>query len=196
MHFSPLFLATGFALLSTCVSALTSPPSTSSPIAQSRLEARSSVSKTCHPASSDFLYQIHADGVSKLGFFAKGSYIRLATNLHAPGFEDSDEIAWNLIHQTGKTFKIQTPDGKKCATSRGKNDKVGLASCKSSKTNFEISCVSCGKTSCGDPYANKCTIRSIDRIAKGQCLSRVGKLIKTEKCNSKDKKQLWGFNLA
>ncbi|GAA5870645.1 hypothetical protein JCM16303_001544 [Sporobolomyces ruberrimus] len=189
MHLSHL-LATGFALVSSFPFV-----SATSQLGPSRLESRASPSKTCSPATSEYLYHIHADGISKLGFMGHYSYIRLATNLYAPGFEESDQLVWNLAENSDGTFKIQTSDGAKCAHTRGKNRKVGLASCKDSvESSFQIDCTSCGTTSCGDPFANKCSIRS--RKEKGQCLSRIGKLIMTRECDEKDKRQRWGFHLA
>ncbi|GAA5959073.1 hypothetical protein JCM3765_006332 [Sporobolomyces pararoseus] len=195
MHF-PFLLATGLAFLS---SSLSVSASTSSP---SRLfETRSP--KTCAPVTSEYLYQITADGVSKFGFLNHYSYIRLvsseivfsfATNIHAKGWEESDQLAWNLVKQDHDNFQIQSADGSKCASVRGKDQKVGLAACDTSASIFEITCSSCGTSSCGDPFANKCTIRS--RKEEGQCLARVGKLIMTKKCDEKDKTQKWGFNLA
>ncbi|GAA5985667.1 hypothetical protein JCM5350_004130 [Sporobolomyces pararoseus] len=186
---SSFLLATGLAFLSSFLSISVS-ASTSSP---SRLLDTRSL-KTCAPVSSEYLYQITADGVTKFGFMNHYSYIRLATNIHAKGWEESDQLAWNLVKKDHEDFQIQSADGSKCASIRGKDRKVGLASCDSSASIFEISCSSCGTTSCGDPFANKCMIRSSKE--KGQCLTRVGKLIMTKKCNDKDKTQKWGFNLA
>ncbi|GAA5895101.1 uncharacterized protein JCM6883_002319 [Sporobolomyces salmoneus] len=186
MHFR-FSLATGLAFLLSSLSLVSASPSR-------LLEPRSS--KTCAPTTSEYLYQVHADGVSKLGFMGHYSYIRLATNLFAPGFEESDQLVWNLVESSSadSVFQIQTADGAKCASTRGNDQKVGVATCDTSESSFEISCTSCGTTSCGDPFANNCSIRSTTEL--DQCLSRIGKLIMTQRCNDKDKKQKWGFNLA
>ncbi|GAA5843830.1 hypothetical protein JCM5353_002519 [Sporobolomyces roseus] len=196
MHFlSSLLYATGFACLF-FLSTVSASPSSSSP---SRLASRST-SKTCSPKTSEYLYNVHADGLTKFGFMGHYSYIRLATNLQAPAFKDSDQLVWNLaqVGNESNLHQIQIANGSKCATIRGKDRKVGLSTCSSSSaTTFEIDCASCGETSCGDPYANQCMILTTDSSnAKDQCLSRVGKLIMTKDCDEKDKTQKWGFNLA
>ncbi|GAA6062316.1 hypothetical protein JCM10212_006868 [Sporobolomyces blumeae] len=207
LSFPSLVLATGFATLSHA--------SRSSPFA--RLDARSTAStstvatSSCVPETSEYLYSVTADGLSKFGFMAHYSYIRLATDIYAPGFADDDDLVWNLVKGSDDhLFKLQTPDGGKCAVVRGPDRKVGLSDCSSPAAELEIACQSCGKTSCGDPYASKCTIKSTsissttndgDRGDRGgatneQCLTRDHKLIMTRDCDERDKKQKWTFALA
>ena len=75
MHFlSSLLCATGFATL-----LLFSPISASSSSSPSRLFTRST-SKICSPQTSEYLYNVHADGVTKFGFMGHYSYIRLVSS--------------------------------------------------------------------------------------------------------------------
>ncbi|BGP05572.1 hypothetical protein OF846_000690 [Rhodotorula toruloides] len=149
--------------------------------------------KTCSPPKSDYLWNVLANKNHNIGFqTSSATHVRLATRV-TDKVNTHENLLWNVVPASKGVHHIETTTGK-CLTSHGKNAAVTLGSCSSPSTAWEISCTKCGKTACGDEYADECVVKS--KTHKGQCVARVNGGLRELPCDNKSKIQLWDFTLA
>ncbi|BGO97325.1 Secreted protein [Rhodotorula toruloides] len=149
--------------------------------------------KTCSPPKSDYLWNVLAYKNHNIGFqTSSASHVRLATRVTGK-VNTHENLLWNVVPASKGVHHIETTTGK-CLISHGKKSAVTLGSCKSPSADWEISCTKCGKTACGDEFADECVVKS--RTHKGQCVARVNGGLRELPCDAKSKVQLWDFTLA
>ncbi|BGP29616.1 hypothetical protein JCM10296v2_001355 [Rhodotorula toruloides] len=149
--------------------------------------------KTCSPPKSDYLWNVLAYKNHNIGFqTSSATRVRLATRV-TDKVNTHENLLWNVVPASKGAHHIETTTGK-CLISLGKNAAVTLGSCKSPSAAWEISCTNCGKTACGDEFADECVVKS--KTHKGHCVARVSGSLRELPCDTKSKIQLWDFTLA
>ncbi|GEM09114.1 ricin B lectin domain protein [Rhodotorula toruloides] len=167
---------------------------------------------TCSPPKSDYLWNVLAHKNHNIGFrTSSASHVKLATRV-TDRVNTHENMLWNVVPASKGVHRIETATGR-CLISHGKNAVITLGSCNSPSaavcpshylvaalslrihvTQWEISCTKCGKTACGDEFANECVVKS--KTQEGHCIARVKGGLREFPCEAKSKVQLWDFVLA
>ncbi|BGP22405.1 hypothetical protein JCM10295v2_001284 [Rhodotorula toruloides] len=148
---------------------------------------------TCSPPKSDYLWNVLAHKNHNIGFrTSSASHVKLATRV-TDRVNTHENMLWNVVPASKGVHRIETATGR-CLISHGKNAVITLGSCNSPSAAWEISCTKCGKTACGDEFANECVVKS--KTQEGHCIARVKGGLREFPCEAKSKVQLWDFVLA
>ncbi|GAA5868301.1 hypothetical protein JCM8547_002312 [Rhodosporidiobolus lusitaniae] len=155
------------------------------------LRERATSPSTCSPETSSYLWNVLAPG-HKMAWQAHNKYTTKVKTRFTEDDSQETNVTWNLVNVEGSKYKIQTADGSLCLQTQGEEGKnIASYYCSTDASVFDITCTSCGTSSCGDPFASSCTVVGTDDL----CVERKdGKLI-SETCDG-GKAQKWDFVLA